>query len=166
MSEKLDDTSDLFPPLPKIDDPRWTKVHVYPKLDTTAEIRKLPRAAMSKTLIMVNRGAVIQVIGEARCGSWIAARVGESIGWIDEAFNRFETAVESADETPVIESNIPDSLKVHMKTEGAIFETGEHMSMVVLTQEEADYIFKHLKGIASIMKRAQIRSAESPHAPK
>ena len=162
MSENLDqleETQESYPNLPMINDVRWQQSIVYPKLDTCVEIRKLPRTALSPAIVSVSRGENIAVMHQVRHLSWIAAKMGNQVGWIDTAFTRFEMLGQSQTptQTSVIEHDIPETLMAHMQAIGAVFETTEE-PLVMMTQSEFDSILQALKGIANTMKKAKERS--------
>lgn len=69
--------------LPRLDDPAWMEVAIRSRQAASTELRTAPAG---NVLMTVYSGDVIHVMREVRDGSWIAAKVGYKVGWLDTTY--------------------------------------------------------------------------------
>lgn len=79
--DNMDDRT--YPKLPKTNDPRWRQATVRPRRQRTSDLRTIPGEDLGSTVQTVYTGDVISIIRAVSYESWIAAKVGYRVGWLN-----------------------------------------------------------------------------------
>lgn len=141
--DALEETQPPQPTLPDLKDPRWQPAEIQARGKTNIELRSQPRIKLSQVLAEINDGERVAIIREVRYKSWIAARIGRRIGWIDAAGISFTMA------------RMPPS-RAAKAQQSASSQTNPYADLH-LTAKEAEYIITHLNGIARTLETARQR---------
>lgn len=84
MAESIQYNSGV-PSLPDFNDPSWTHTTIRAREFPCTDLRTTPTSEANNSILTVYAGDVVSVMREIRFGSWIAAKVGYKVGWLNAA---------------------------------------------------------------------------------
>lgn len=160
MSALLEDTRPGYPLLPHLDDSRWRAAIVRPKRQESTELRDLPRDKASETLTTVYSGDTVYIIRDIHYHSWVAAKVGYKIGWlnswhIDLTMARWLNPEPETTWVQESQETIPQELLISQIE--SLNEALDPETEIRLSKREVSRIIGYLKGIAHTLRGAKER---------
>jgi len=166
------ETGPLYPPLPRLNDPRWQKMIVYPKRQRQTHLLHVPDPQWGDVTMTLYRGDYIHVIHDLRHRTWVAARAGDRLGWLnlwhaellrirtDEHGNPLPHMIpihdddDDMDET--VEIEIPRAL-ILSQVSRKLNEVEQPTRSSRPSQNEISRIIRHLKHITDGLRRNHSR---------
>ena len=155
------ETQPSFPNLPRHNDPRWQQVIVHPRRQRTTDLRSRPHPRVSQVVMTIHSGDIINVVSEIRFETWIAAKVGDRLGWL----NTWYVGIELRDATQPVrpvsahdwmesttEPSIPKELLVS-QMESTLREVEQIEDR--LSTQEVNRIVRYLKGIKDTLRSSR-----------
>jgi hypothetical protein len=159
----LEETQPSYPRLPLPEDERWQIAIVRPKTQKHAELRTLPRPKLSEALLTVYAGDTVFTVNTIRYGSWVAAKVGYKVGWMDTTLVELALTRVPAEPHPGDghddDPAMPDEILMQMRAMGL---SPEDKGEITLTAKDVTRIIRYLKGIAGTLRKARDRSSNVP----
>jgi hypothetical protein len=160
MDESLEKTQPQYPTLPELNDHRWQQASIQTRTRSTVELRSQPRPGLSKSLATLKTGDLVNVIREVRHETWIAVKVGRLRGWMDAAgvgFTMSRMPISQAASRPSAPFSTASQSDTQNHNDDETRPTLEEAGLY-LTAQEANYIFTHLRGIATTLQTARERA--------